>query len=376
MIMAGIYIHIPFCAQACFYCDFHFSTSMKSKDRVIGAIKQDLVKQRDYLGQGIIETVYFGGGTPSLINTYDIKGIYQIIVENYRLAQNIEFTIEANPEDVDLNKVKEWISIGVNRVSLGVQSLRSEDLTYMNRVHTKEQVFSAIEVLQSSCLDNINVDLIYGYPLLSDNYWLENLKKIITFNIPHISCYCLTVEKNTPLASLIKKGRFSKLSSDQGRAQFLIAKDLLTKHGYHHYEISNFSKPGHESRHNQNYWNKTMYLGVGPSAHSFNRVSRQWNTKGNINYCNKIENNELYYTKEILERKDLINEHILTNIRTSLGLDTDYLKLQMSQKEWRAFNEEVLILERDNMLKKEKKIYLTENGMLLADEITKKLFLL
>tara|TARA_B100000902_G_C27286259_1_gene904580 strand:+ start:874 stop:1998 length:1125 start_codon:yes stop_codon:yes gene_type:complete len=374
--MAGIYIHIPFCAQACFYCDFHFSTSMKIKDRVIGAIKQDLVKQRDYLGQVIIETVYFGGGTPSLISADDIKGIYQTIVENYRLAQNIEFTIEANPEDVDLNKVQEWISMGINRVSLGVQSLRSEDLIYMNRVHTKEQVFSAIEVLQNTDLDNISVDLIYGYPLLSDNDWLENLKKIIIFKIPHISCYCLTVEKNTPLASLIKKGRFSKLSSNQGRSHFLIARDLLTKHGYHHYEISNFSKPGHESLHNQNYWNKTMYLGVGPSAHSFNRHSRQWNTNSNINYCNKIENNELYYTKEILERKDLINEHILTNIRTSLGLDTDYLKLQMSQNEWRAFNDAVLILERDNMVKKEKKIYLTEKGMLLADEITKKLFLL
>ncbi len=374
--MAGIYIHIPFCAQACFYCDFHFSTSMKIKDRVIEAIKQDLVKQRDYLGQVIIETVYFGGGTPSLISADDIKGIYQTIVENYRLAQNIEFTIEANPEDVDLNKVQEWISMGINRVSLGVQSLRSEDLIYMNRVHTKEQVFSAIEVLQNTDLDNISVDLIYGYPLLSDNDWLENLKKIIIFKIPHISCYCLTVEKNTPLASLIKKGRFSKLSSNQGRSHFLIARDLLTKHGYHHYEISNFSKPGHESLHNQNYWNKTMYLGVGPSAHSFNRHSRQWNTNSNINYCNKIENNELYYTKEILERKDLINEHILTNIRTSLGLDTDYLKLQMSQNEWRAFNDAVLILERDNMVKKEKKIYLTEKGMLLADEITKKLFLL
>jgi len=375
--MAGIYVHIPFCSQACYYCDFHFSTSLKTKNRVINAIKKELVFQKNYLQSESINTIYFGGGTPSLIGVQLLESVITTIATNFRLAKNLEFTIEANPEDLEKSKIASWHNIGFNRVSLGVQSFRDQDMQYLNRCHNKKQAIHAIELLQKSKIKKLNIDLIYGYPGLDNTSWTKNLHYAIAMNIPHISCYCLTVEQQTPLYYFIKKGKYQKLNSDTGKAQFLIARDILIQNNYSHYEISNFAKEGYNSLHNQNYWNKTKYLGVGPSAHSFDGKTRQWNIKNNIKYCQHIENNTCFYKKEELTKQNLINEYILTSLRTSLGIDVNYVKSEMNTLEYKSFYIEINKLKRQKfVMMEDDKIFLTESGMLLADSISENLFLI
>ena len=375
--MAGIYIHIPFCFQACHYCDFHFSTSLKNKQRIINAINKELIMQKHYLKSQLIQTIYFGGGTPSIIDSESLSHIIETIQNNYKLMQNTEITIEANPEDISHENILSWFNIGFNRVSLGVQSFRDQDLTYMNRIHNSKQAIQAISLLQKSEINNLNVDLIYGYPGLDDAAWKKNLDKLISLSIPHISCYCMTIEPKTPLYYFVKKGKYEKLNSAKGNRQFLIAREKLISSGYEHYEISNFSKPKYASLHNKNYWNKTHYLGVGPSAHSFNGISRQWNIKNNSLYCEKIEHSDCYYEIETLTNKDKINEYILTNIRTSIGMDKKYFKQNMDVITFKHFKIELSKLETQKLLTiNGSNIALTESGMLISDSISENLFLI
>tara|TARA_Y100001968_G_scaffold332563_1_gene391238 strand:+ start:2454 stop:3581 length:1128 start_codon:yes stop_codon:yes gene_type:complete len=375
--MAGIYVHIPFCSQACYYCDFHFSTSLKTKNRVVNAINKELIIQKKYLQSEIINTVYFGGGTPSLLDVTLLNSIVDTINQNFTLAQFVEFTIEANPEDVEKSKVLSWQNMGFNRVSLGVQSFRDKDLKYMNRSHSAMQAIRSIEILQHSQIKNISIDLIYGHPGLGDTAWMNNLKHVIDMNIAHLSCYCLTVEPKTPLYSFIEKGKYKKLNSETGKTQFLLTRNMLIKNNYHHYEISNFSKSGFQSLHNQNYWNKTKYLGVGPSAHSFNGQTRQWNIKNNITYCQSIEQERCFYEQEKLTRKNLINEYILTSLRTSKGASAHYLGLYMKKNEKEVFNREIDKLKCKKLIMiNNHQIVLTETGMLFADSISENLFLI
>ena len=375
--MAGIYIHIPFCSQACSYCDFHFSTSLKNKKQIISAIEKELINEQHYLDGELINTIYFGGGTPSLLESKSIESILQTIQNNFPLSKNIECTLEANPEDISMSKIDDWFDLGVNRISLGVQSFRDEDLNYMNRIHTKQQSIQSIEMLKKSKIKNFSIDLIYGFPLLNKSGWVANLEKVIALNVPHISCYCLTVEKGTALDHFIKKKKEQPLQSATGREHFLIARNMLLNYDYNHYEISNFSKKGYKSLHNKNYWNKTRYLGVGPSAHSFNGVSRRWNIRNNSIYCNKISRNEIVYEEEVLTQKNIINEYILTSIRTSSGVSLNYIKDHMSKAELSRFNMEINKLEKMELIElKEETLYLNEQGMLLSDMISKNLFLI
>lgn len=375
--MAGIYIHIPFCSQACSYCDFHFSTSLKNKKQIISAIEKELINEQHYLDGALINTIYFGGGTPSLLESKLIESILQTIQNNFSLSENIECTLEANPEDISMSKIDDWFDLGVNRISLGVQSFRDEDLNYMNRTHTKQQSIQSIEMLKKSKIKNFSIDLIYGFPLLNNSGWVANLEKVIALNVPHISCYCLTVEKGTALDYFIKKKKEQPLQSETGREHFLIARNMLLNHDYNHYEISNFSKKGYKSLHNKNYWNKTRYLGVGPSAHSFNGISRRWNIRNNSIYCKKISRNEIVYEEEILTQKNIINEYILTSIRTSSGVSLNYIKDHMSKTELSRFNMEINKLEKMELIElKEETLYLNEQGMLLSDMISKNLFLI
>tara|TARA_B100000427_G_scaffold311718_1_gene302604 strand:- start:842 stop:1969 length:1128 start_codon:yes stop_codon:yes gene_type:complete len=375
--MAGIYVHIPFCSQACHYCDFHFSTSLKYKQRIINAINKELIMQKHYLKSQLIQTIYFGGGTPSLIDSMSLELILETIHHNYKLMQNTEITIEANPEDINQETILSWSTMGFNRVSLGVQSFRDQDLKYMNRIHNSTQARHAIRLLQESAINNLNVDLIYGYPELDNFAWKSNLDAVLSLKVPHLSCYCMTIEPKTPLYDFIKKGKHKQLNSGQGNAQFLIARKKLISSGYEHYEISNFSKPGYKSLHNNNYWNKTHYLGVGPSAHSFNGISRQWNIKNNHLYCKKIEDNDSYYEVEILNNKNQINEYILTHIRTSIGMDTNYFKQNMSDVDYVNFTIAISKLEAQKLLKiNDNSIVLTESGMLISDSISENLFLI
>jgi len=375
--MAGIYIHVPFCSQACYYCDFHFSTSLKTQDRMLLCINREIESKKHYLNNPLIQTIYFGGGTPSLIPTHSIKAIINKINANFKLAKHVEITIESNPEDITEKKIKNWEKIGVNRISLGIQSFRNKDLIYMNRSHNKDHSFIALDLLQRSSINNISIDLIYGFPLLEDVDWVDNLKQALKYRIHHISCYCLTVEKKTALYQFIKKGQQKPLDPKKGARQFLLTRKVLKSAGYNHYEISNFALPKYESVHNKNYWNRTCYIGVGPSAHSFNGKSRQWNINNNNKYCSSIEKNDHYYTTEKLTNKNIINEYILISLRTSGGVDLDFLEKYMSQKDFINFNNQTSDFKKSNLLTLvDQKICLTEKGMLFADSISEDLFLI
>tara|TARA_B100002052_G_scaffold169078_1_gene153860 strand:+ start:174 stop:1301 length:1128 start_codon:yes stop_codon:yes gene_type:complete len=375
--MAGIYVHVPFCSQACHYCDFHFSTSLKNVQDVIDCIKKELILQKDYLKGNTVNTIYFGGGTPSLIEPEFIFDIINVIKHNFNLEKEIECTIEVNPEDVSLNKLYNWHKCGVNRISIGIQSFIEEDLRFMNRSHTKKQSIDALDLITQSNIKNVNADLIYGYPQLNLKNWKKNLKKLIEFKIQHISCYCLTVEKKTALFNFILNKKCKPLDPEQGVQHFLLAREILIESGYHHYEISNFAFDNQQSLHNKNYWNKTHYLGVGPSAHSYNGLSRQWNVKNNAIYCNKIKRNESFYEIENLTHKNIINEYILTSLRTFKGLDLNFLSGSISDIEYVQFLNEVRQLEKSGFfIRKDNVLHLNEKGILFADSISSQLFLI
>ncbi len=375
--MAGIYVHVPFCSQACHYCDFHFSTSLKNVQNVIDCIKKELTLQRSYLQGKTVNTIYFGGGTPSILQPDLLHDIINVIKNNFNLEKELECTIEVNPEDVSLTKLDNWFKCGINRISIGVQSFIERDLKFMNRAHTKQQSIGALQLIKQSNIKNINADLIYGYPQLTLRDWQNNLKKLIEFKIQHISCYCLTVEKKTALFNFILNNQCEPIDPEQGVKHFLIARDILIESGYQHYEISNFSLENHQSLHNKNYWNKTHYLGVGPSAHSYNGRSRQWNVKNNAIYCNKIKKNELFYELENLTNKNIINEYILTSLRTFNGLDLNYIADRINNNEYLQFTNELIKLEKSGFLTtKNNVIQLNEKGMLFADSISSQLFLI
>ena len=375
--MAGIYVHVPFCSQACHYCDFHFSTSLKNIQSVVDCIKKELTLQKNYLSDNKVNTIYFGGGTPSLLHQEHILDIITVIKNNFKLAKELEFTIELKLEDVSLDRLENWHKCGINRISIGVQSFIDRDLKFMNRSHTQKQSIVALQLIKQSSIKNINADLMYGYPLLSSKNWEKNLKKLIQFKIQHISCYCLTVEKKTALFHFIQNKQCAPLDPEQGVKHFLIARDILTGSGYKHYEISNYALPDYQSLHNKNYWNKTPYLGVGPSAHSYNGKSRQWNVRNNTVYCSKINKNELFYDIEILTNKDIINEYILTNLRTFNGLDLNYISDCINLNEYLQFTNELNKLEASGFLTtKDNVTHLNDKGMLFADSISSQLFLI
>ena len=374
--MSGIYVHIPFCSKACHYCDFHFSTSLNLVEGVISCIQIELKKKKHLLSSKTIKSIYFGGGTPSAIHHDFIFDILNTIKENFNLSKNIECTIEMNPDNVSPELIRKYYDNGINRVSLGVQSFRDCDLLYMNRSHNGKQALESLEILNKSRISNINVDLIYGYPTLDDKSWIENLKILTGFNVHHISCYCMTVEKKTALEFLIKKKKLRPLEPDTGARQFKIARDFLTRNKFTHYEISNYSIKNFKSVHNQNYWNHSNYIGVGPSAHSFVDNLRQWNINNNKKYCDQIHAGKKFYQKEKLNRKNIFNEYIFMNLRSFKGLDISHCYKQLKPNEIKDFNNEIKKLENLNVLRKKNNlIYLNEKGMLISDNISSRLFL-
>src|ERR1022692_1871049 len=282
--MAGIYLHIPFCRQACNYCNFHFSTSLLYKNDFVPALLRETVIQKEYLGKEALETVYFGGGTPSLLHVDDLKKIMETLHSTFKIDYQAEITLEANPDDISTEKLKEWKALGINRLSIGIQSFFEEDLVWMNRAHNAQQAINSIKYAQGEGFSNITIDLIYGTPTLSNKHWKKNLEQAVGLDIPHLSCYALTVEPKTPLHKLIGQKKVADINADEQADQFLMLMDFLNAAGYEHYEISNFAKPGKKSRHNSSYWQGKKYLGLGPSAHSYNGIERRWN----------IANNNLY----------------------------------------------------------------------------------
>ena len=372
--MAGIYIHIPFCKQACYYCDFHFSTSLKYKDELLQALIKEIQLQKGYLDGETIETIYFGGGTPSVLSTDEINLLLGTITKLYTVSPNAEITLEANPDDLNKEKLNALVKTNINRLSVGIQSFFDNDLKWMNRVHQADEAESSVKRAQDVGIENITVDLIYGYPLLSDHKWKQNLEKVFSLDVPHVSSYSMTVEPRTALASFIKNKKQAAMDDQQSASQFLILMDAMQQQGFEHYEISNFCKPGHYSRHNSNYWKGVKYLGIGPSAHSFNGETRQWNIANNAEYIQSLENAVIPAETEVLSEADRLNEYIMTSLRTMWGLDLNKLNTIAAAASSQLNKAAERYFQNEWIEQKEQTIYLTQTGKLYADHIASELF--
>lgn len=372
--MAGIYIHIPFCKKACHYCNFHFSTSLQNQPSVVAAICEEAVLQKSYLNEPVT-TLYLGGGTPSLLTSGQIEAILSTIKANYSLAPDAEITIEANPDDINEEGLRSWQQAGINRLSLGVQSFFEEDLVWMNRAHNALQAKESIVLARQMGFQNITIDLIYGSPGLTQEKWKHNLETAFSLGIPHLSCYALTVEPKTALSDMIQKGRKKDVDPEIQAEQFLQLTNTLCEWGYEHYEISNFAQPGYRSKHNSSYWQSKPYLGLGPSAHSFDGKSRQWNVANNSLYLSGILSKNPVFETELLTPTQQFNEYVMTSLRTLEGISLD--KITHS---WGAASAQQLILacqkheERGHLQLTNQGIYLTKKGRFLADGISADLF--
>ena len=378
--MSGIYIHIPFCKQACHYCDFHFSTSMKKKDEMVLALAKELQLRKDEFQYDAefpcIETIYFGGGTPSVLTVKEIQLLIDTVRQNYPVSQNPEITLEANPDDLSEENLSAFAAIGINRLSIGIQSFFEEDLKLMHRAHDSVQAKKCLE-LATRYFDNISLDLIYGIPGMTNERWRQNIETALSFGIPHISSYALTVEPKTALNKLIQTGKVAAPKDEVAQEHFLILVETLEANGFLHYELSNFGKENYFSRNNSAYWLGKKYLGIGPSAHSYDGVSRSWNVANNALYLKAIQNNELPCEAEILTQEDRYNEYMMTGLRTIWGVSLirieqefgpDYLNYlkQQSQK----FISDGLLIITDGILTP------TLKGKFLTDGIASDLFYL
>lgn len=372
--MAGIYIHIPFCKQSCSYCDFHFSTSLKYKSELVKALIHEIEQRKnDLIGE--VKTIYFGGGTPSLLDAEELKLIINSVYKNYNVAGKIELTLECNPDDLSQQKVQELKISGVNRLSIGVQSFDNSELKFFNRVHDSNEAESSIKRSQDVGFENITIDLIYGSPLLTDRIWLDNLQKVNDFGVPHLSAYGLTVEPKTKLEQQIKTGQLPALDDGKMISQFKILINKTKEFGFTQYEVSNFGKEGFYSQHNSNYWRGEEYLGIGPSAHSYLKNKRLWNVANNIKYINALSKKEAYFEEEIIDEKTAFNEYVLTRLRTIWGVDVDYISNHFNGELNDHFKKEIQSYLNSSYLQAEKnKITLTQEGIFIADKITSDLF--
>lgn len=372
-----IYFHIPFCKQACHYCDFHFSTSLKYKEEMLQAMHKELEIRVNYLEDRNINSIYFGGGTPSILEADEIQQLIDKVSTLYTINSNAEITLEANPDDLNFEKVRDLRKTSINRFSIGIQSFYQEDLLWMNRAHNAQEADSSIKRVQDAGFENITCDLIYGYPLLSNEKWNSNINKLIEYNIPHISSYNMTVENKTALAHFIKQGVSKPMSDAQGEEQMLMLIDSLTSNGFEHYEISNFAKDNFYAKHNTNYWKGKHYLGIGPSAHSFNSTSRSWNIANNANYIKGIFANEPNIEKEILSKNDRFNEYVMTSLRTMWGVKIDQIEKDFGYDYKQHFQKMIdSFLSTQEVEIFENHIYrLTAKGKLMADHIASELFI-
>ncbi len=398
--MSGIYIHIPFCKLACHYCDFHFSTSMKKKDEMVLALAKEIQLRKEEFKEEVVETIYFGGGTPSVLQIPDLKLLIDAVFNNYKVAENPEITLEANPDDLHLDFARcdnedtlsvraesrtvlesrtifeEYRSIGINRLSIGIQSFFEEDLQMMNRAHNSEEAKKCLETA-TKYFDNISLDLIYGIPGMSNEKWKQNIETALSFNIPHISSYALTVEPKTALNKLIQTGKIAEPKDEVASEHFNILVETLEANGFVHYELSNFGRPDYFSKNNSAYWLGKKYIGIGPSAHSYDGISRSWNIANNPLYLKAIQENKLPNEVEVLSIADRYNEYLMTGLRTIWGVSLDRIQTEFGQhyfdyllKQAQKFIDDELLFIKGNILKP------TSKGKFLADGIASDLFYL
>lgn len=370
----GIYIHIPFCKQACHYCDFHFSTSLKKRDEMVDALAKEIELRKDEFKDKTVKTIYFGGGTPSLLTTKELQFLIDSVYENYKVSEHPEITLEANPDDLSARRIQELATSPINRLSIGIQSFFEDDLKLMNRAHNSDEAKSCLEEA-TKYFDNISIDLIYGVQGASNEKWIQNIEMALSYTIPHISSYALTVEPKTALASFIEKGIIDAVNDEQAHEQFHILKKRLEASGFTHYELSSFGKEGYFSKNNSAYWQGKSYLGIGPSAHSFNGTQRSWNVKNNSKYIKSIQQNELPSEVETLTKNDQYNEYVMTGLRTIWGVsfakvETDFgtvSKDYLIEQSAIFINQQLLYID-DGFLR------VTNKGQFLSDGIASELF--
>jgi len=373
--MPGLYLHIPFCKQACYYCNFHFSTTLRQKGAMVEAILKELELQQDYLGGEAIQSVYFGGGTPSLLDIGELEQLFDKIHRLHRVEPDAEITLEANPDDLTPEKLRDLKNYTpVNRLSIGIQSFADEDLRWMNRAHTSTHARACLDDALSIGFQDMSIDLIYGSPTTPDEVWAENLRLAFEYGIPHLSCYCLTVEEGTALGTFVRRGQQPPVDEERAARQFEMLIEGTAAHGYEHYEISNFALQGRYAKHNTNYWRSASYLGIGPSAHSFDGSSRQWNVANNAQYIKALSEGTIPFKREVLTFVQQYNEYVMTSLRTMWGVDLEKI---------RAFGQEFLahfersarpFLEAGTLVKFEDTLRLSPAGKLLADRVAMELF--
>ncbi len=373
--MAGIYVHIPFCKQACHYCDFHFSTNLKFQTDLTEAIRKEFFLQNHYLKGEKIETIYFGGGTPSLLSAPELSNVLTTIHENFSVDSSAEVTLEANPDDLSRAKLHALKAIGVNRLSIGIQSFDDHILKFLNRVHNADIASDSVRAAREARFENISIDLIYAIPGQDMNAWKQNIAKAIDLSPEHISSYSLTIEEKTVFGKWASQKRIAVPDNDASASEMIALIDALESKGYHHYEVSNFAKPGYVSRHNSSYWRGEKYLGIGPSAHSFDGQSRQFNVSNNHQYHQSIQMGRVPASREKLSREDKINDTILTSLRTSWGANLEKLRVEHQYDLLnihhayidRLIDGNLAVLTNDTLI-------LTRSGRLLADKIASDLF--
>ncbi|MGV8993147.1 MAG: radical SAM family heme chaperone HemW [Flavobacterium sp.] len=373
--MAGIYIHIPFCKQACHYCDFHFSTSMKYKTEMVEALALEITMRKNEAVNEKIETIYFGGGTPSVLSNDEIIFLIEKVYQEYEVIENPEITLEANPDDLNPERIVELSKTPINRLSIGIQSFFEEDLKMMNRAHNAQEASNCLEAATKH-FDNISIDLIYGIPGMSLEKWEQNIDKALSFGVPHISTYALTVEPRTALFRVIKEGKIEAPKDEVAQEHFTFLMNKLQEQEFIHYEISNFAKEGYFSQNNSSYWLGKKYIGIGPSAHSYDGQSRSWNIPNNIKYIKGIAANERDFEEEILSKQDRYNETVMTGLRTIWGISLETIQNNFGtevsdylQDRAQKFCDDGLLILENGILKT------TSKGKFLSDGIASDLFL-
>ncbi|HOW29957.1 MAG TPA: radical SAM family heme chaperone HemW [Bacteroidales bacterium] len=373
--MAGIYIHFPFCRHKCNYCNFYSLATSKHHDELLIALLKEIELQQDYLQGENIETIYLGGGTPSLLKAAEIEQLLHAVYKLFTVIDEAEITLEANPDDLRAPKLRELKQAGINRLSIGVQSFQDEDLRYLQRIHTANQARNSIKRAQDAGFSNISIDLIYGIPTLSSTGWEFNLLDAMGLGVPHISAYALTIEDKTPMALQIKRGKLPDVNDEDQLQQFIILTDLIQANGYLHYEISNFCTPGMFSKHNTAYWQGKKYLGIGPSAHSYNTTSRQWNIAGIGQYLTAVKSGKLPFEQEILTIPQRFNEYIMTSLRTMWGCNLDIVERDFGV-DWtnQALADAQQFIDNGSLIQKGRILVLSQKGLFHADGIAAELF--
>lgn len=373
--MAGVYFHIPFCRKKCHYCDFYSVRDSKGVEALVKSEIDELFLRRDYLEGEVVKTIYFGGGTPSLLGISQVNDLLVGVRDNFDVVSECEITLEANPDDLSEAYLLNLRQIGINRLSIGIQSFNDEILKFLGRRHDSKKLAEIIEFAQKAGFNNISADLIFAIPGMDPEVYNDSLEKVIKLDVQHVSAYSLTIEKGTYFHKMLINNKINEIGEDEMLRQFNATIDLLSKHGYDQYEISNYAKEGYQSRHNCAYWENEKYLGIGPSAHSYNRISRQWNVSDTRKYCSHVSQSEPFFEVEYLTPIDKFNEYLITGLRTALGVSEQYISASFDEKIVHYFGNEVnKLLDTGLLYRGGDRVVLTRRGMLISDFILRKLY--